>query len=149
YVREGEFLLGPPLDRLLVKMAGILHSASPLTLAPDFTCTIGKRLEFYNDEKYTSLIVSDPVEYCFDAAKSKRNILPWAGLTRYGPYSKDTFSKRTPRLLVVTPDQAAGKVSQFVKVLRDGIQSVENSRYAKGFAGTFGLVNPEFVSCTV
>ncbi len=149
YVKEGEFLLGPSVDRLLSKMGDILHQASPVLLAPDFTCTIGQRLELHNEADYTSLIASRPVEYCFDAAKSKRSILPWPGLLHYGPFSRDTFSKRTPRLLVVTPDQAAGKVSQFVKVFRDGIQSLANSRYSKGFAATFGLVNPEFITCTV
>jgi hypothetical protein len=149
YAKEGEFLLGPSLDRLLSKMEDMLRQASPVTLTPDLTCTIGERLELFNDDEYKSLIASNPVEYCFDAAKSKRSILPWAGLLRYGPYSRDTFSKRTPRILVVTPDQAAGKVSQFVKVFRDGIQSFADSRYPKGFAGTFGLVNPEFITCTV
>jgi hypothetical protein len=149
YVKEGEFLLGPSLDRLLSRMGDMLRQASPVTLAPDLTCTIGERLELTNDDEYKSLIASNPVEYCFDAAKSKRSSLPWAGLLRYGPYSRDSFSKRTPKVLVVTPDQAAGKVSQFVKVFRDGIQSFADSRYPKGFAGTFGLVNPEFITCTV
>jgi hypothetical protein len=149
YLKEGEFLLGPALDKLLSKMGDILHQASPVTLAPDLTCTICQRLQLRNDEDYKSVIASGPVEYCFDAAKSKRSVLPWAGLLRYGPYSRDTFSKRTPRVLVVTPDQAAGKVSQFVKVFRDGIHSFAGSRYPKGFAGTFGLVNPEFITCTV
>jgi hypothetical protein len=49
----------------------------------------------------------------------------------------------------VTPDGAAGQVSQFIKRFRDGIDSIENSAYATGFSRTFGLVNPQFVNCTV
>ena len=50
---------------------------------------------------------------------------------------------------MVCPNQSAGKVSQFIRTLRDGIQSETASRFTKGFAGTFGLVNPQFVTCEV
>ncbi|RUL84039.1 stem cell self-renewal protein Piwi domain-containing protein [Tautonia sociabilis] len=149
HAREGEFLLGPALDKLLGKMGEFLTNASPIRLSTDFSCTIRDRVELNNSGDYQSVVKYGDVEYCFDAAKSKRNIIPWSGLMRFGPFSRDTFSKRTPRVLVVCPDQSAGKVSQFVRAFRDGIQSVPNSKYPKGFAGTFGLVNPEFVTCTV
>jgi hypothetical protein len=146
---EGEFLLGPALECLLGKMDDTLRKASPLDLAPDLNCTFAGRLEITNTTDYQSVIACEPVEYCFDAAMTKRHMIPWQGLLRYGPFSSDTFSKRTPRILVVCPDQASGKVSQFVRAFRDGITSLTDSRYPKGFAGTFALVNPEFTTCTV
>lgn len=149
YEHESRFLLGPALDTLLVKMGQILAKASPIRLSTDLSCNIGDRIRPSNSSDYQSVVTCEDVEYCFDAAKSKRTIIPWSGLMKYGPFSRDTFSKRTPRLLVVCPDQSAGKVSQFVRALRDGIQSVGNSKYPRGFAGSFGLVNPEFDTCTV
>jgi hypothetical protein len=148
-VQEGNFLLGPALDSLLRKMEDLLRKASPIVLTEDLEARVTGRLEVTNREDYQAVTVSPPVEYCFDAAKAKRHEIPWAGLVQYGPFSRDTFSKRTPRLLVVCPDQAVGKVSQFLKSFRDGIQSLADSRYRKGFSGTFGLVNPEFVTCPV
>lgn len=146
---EGKFLLGPDLDRVLDKMGQFLTKASPITLAPGLSASINGRIEFVDTGEYQSVVTCDDVEYCFDSARSKRHIIPWSGLARFGPFSRETFSKRTPRILVVTPDESEGKVGQFVRAFRDGIQSGPNPRYPKGFASTFGLVNPEFVTCAV
>ncbi len=147
--QEAKFLTGPDLDKILDRMGEFLTKASPIRLAPGLTCTVSERIRLENTSDYQSVVTCDNVEYCFDAAKSKRNIIPWSGLMQYGPFGRETFPKRTPRILVVCPDQSEGKVSQFVKSFRDGIQSVANSKYPKGFAASFGLVNPEFVTCAV
>jgi len=62
-------------------------------------------------------------EYCFDAAKSKREKMAWAGLERFGPFSRDSFARKSPKILVVCPDNAKGKVEQFIRHFRDGITS--------------------------
>lgn len=87
------------------------------------------------------------MELCYDVSKAKRSRYAWTGLEKFGPFSADTFSAKTPRILIVCPDTAAGQVGQFVKTLRDGIQSLPNSRFATGFARTFHLVNPTFETC--
>jgi Piwi domain len=147
--REHRFLSGAALDRLLSTMQNVLTKASPVQLAPDLSCSIGERLQLENIDGYQSVVRLAPVEYCYDAAKAKRDLYAWRGLQKFGAYSQDTFSKRTPKILVVVPDRAAGQVSQFVKLFRDGIDSIGNSSYSSGFSRTFGLVNPQFVTCTV
>jgi hypothetical protein len=147
--RQDRFLSGPALDQLLDTMQTVLRKASPVALTPDLSCNIGERLRLENVSGYQSALRLPPVEYCYDAAKAKRHQFAWVGLQKFGAYSQDTFSKRTPKILVVVPDRAAGQVSQFVKLFRDGVDSIENSSYAAGFSRTFGLVNPQFVTCTV
>lgn len=146
---EGEYLLGPSLHKFLKKMQDVLKGNEEIRLAPDLTCEISDIVEAKNERQYQTVVSCSNVQYCFDVAKAKRHEIAWSGLTKYGPFDRETFSKRSPRILVVCPNQSAGKVSQFIRIFRDGIQSEESSRFAKGFSGTFGLVNPQFVTCEV
>ncbi len=146
---EGEYLLGPSLHKFLEKMQGVLRKGEEFRLAPDLTCEISDIVEARNEPHYKTVVSCGGVQYCFDAAKVKRHEYAWSGLTKFGPFDRETFSKRSPRILVVCPNESAGKVSQFIRLFRDGIQSEANSRFAKGFSGTFGLVNPQFVTCEV
>jgi Piwi domain len=145
YRQEAQLFTGPALERLLGRMGALLRQASPLALAPDLTCSIGDLLELKNDETYQSIVTARPVEYCFDAARTKRSEYPWNGIEGYGPFSRDTFPKRSPRIVVVFPDTVQGPVEHFLRLLRDGINLPNGtSHYAAGFAKTFDLVNPTF-----
>ena len=146
---EGEYLLGPSLHKFLEKMRGVLKAGEEIRLAPDLTCEISDIVEARNEAHYKTVVSCGGVQYCFDSAKVKRHEYAWYGLTKFGPFDRETFSKRSPKILVVCPNESAGKVSQFIRLFRDGIQSEANSRFAKGFSGTFGLVNPQFVTCEV
>lgn len=146
---ESKLLSGPALHDLLGKMQSYLWDASPVRLTADLTCDIGGVIELKNTATFKTIVRLKAARYCFDPAKAQRSDYAWLGLEKYGPFDRETFSKRTPRILVVAPDTAAGKVSQFVKMFRDGITSLPGSRYEKGFTGTFGLVNPEFSPCAV
>jgi hypothetical protein len=106
-------------------------------------------VQFTNKGNYQTVIPFEPAQYCFDPSRTKRNPFAWAGLERYGPYDRDSFPKRTPRILVVCPDTVSGRVSQAVKLFRDGISSVKNPAYEKGFTNTFYLVNPEFITLSI
>jgi hypothetical protein len=130
-------------------MRDVLQGDTLIQLAPDLTCAVDSTIEVTNTPEYQTVTSCSAVQYCFDAARAKRHEIAWAGLTKFGPFDRDTFPKRTPRILVVCPNQSAGKVSQFIRTFRDGIQSESNSQFAKGFAATFGLVNPQFVTCEV
>ncbi|MDA8219825.1 MAG: Piwi domain-containing protein, partial [Dehalococcoidales bacterium] len=143
---EERFFAAPALEALLDKMSTFLHKKSPFLLAPDLECTVGERIAVANAPDYQSVVAAPPVEYCFDAARSKRWRHPWSGLERYGPFSRDTFPKKSPSILVLCPDTVQGKVENFVTNLRDGIV-VPNGRsqYSASFGKTFGLVNPRFI----
>jgi hypothetical protein len=119
--------------------------------------TIGDRIAAINTNEYQSVITASPIEYCFDAARTKRSPYPWVGIDKYGPFSRETFSKKTPEVIVFFPDTVQGAVENFLRALRDGIsikkkeideygylEWKETSRYAGGFAKIFGIVNPKF-----
>jgi hypothetical protein len=146
---QGGLLTGPGLSELLDRMQQVLVKASPIQLSDDLSCTISDRLRLENRDDYQTVIPLTPAEYCYDPARSKRASYAWAGLERFGPYDRESFAKRTPRVLVVCPDRAIGQVGQALKAFRDGISTVRNSAYEKGFARTFHLVNPEFVTVQV
>jgi hypothetical protein len=155
--QESQLLIGPALDITLTEMQEFLVKKSPLQIAPNLQGTIGDRLEAINTSEYQSVITASPIEYCFDAARTKRSPYPWVGIDKYGPFSRETFSKKTPEVIVFFPDTVQGAVENFLRALRDGIsikkkeldeygylEWKETSRYAGGFAKIFGLVNPKF-----
>jgi len=140
---EARFFTAQAIDGLLTKMGNFLQRKSPMSLAPDLDCTAGSRLVVANTPEYRSVVTAAPVEYCFDAARTKRSQYPWNGIEQFGPFSRDTFAKKSPHILVLCPDTVQGKVEAFVRYLRDGV-TMQGSRYSAGFGKTFGLINPKF-----
>ena len=149
-VQEAACLTGPALDTMLSRMGGYLAKASPISLCPTLECSVGERIAVENVDGYQTFVASPPVEYCFDSARSKRHKYAWLGLDRFGPFSRDAFGKKSPRILVVFPDSVQGSVERFLRYFRDGVNFEQgNSAFSGGFAKTFGLINPEFVFCRV
>ena len=146
---QGEFLTGPGVDQLLSKMLDVLRNASPIPLTSDLSVSVSRRLEVTNQNSYKTFVQISPSQYCFDPSRTKRSQYAWPGLERYGPYDRESFAKRTPRVLVVCPDSIAGRVGQATKLFRDGITSVAKPVFEKGFANTFHLVNPDFGSLSI
>jgi hypothetical protein len=143
--QQDQLLNGPAREQVMKTMATFLGKASPLELAPDLNCEIGERIAIGNEPDYQTILQARPVAYCFDPAKTKRHMYAWPGLEKFGPFSRETFPKRSPRLLVVFPDTVQGNVESFLRALRDGVRVEGRAAFGKGFAQTFGLVNPEFV----
>jgi len=139
--RMGDLLGGPAFFEEVRRIAQILR-APPLNLAANLTCSVGSPLSICNTPDYRSIVVARQLDYCFDPARSKRHRYAWPGLDTYGPFSRETFARPTPRLLVVFPQGAQGAVEKFVRYLRDGIPG--HKGFEAGFAKTFGLVNPRF-----
>lgn len=137
----GRLLDGPALTREVARVGQVL-SRQPLQLASGVTCAVAPPMSIGNSREYESVVAARQLEYCFDAARSKRDRYAWPGLDRYGPFSRDTFARPTPRILVVFPKAAQGAVEKFMRYLRDGIPG--HKGYQAGFAKTFGLVNPRF-----
>jgi len=146
---EGELLGGPGIEQLCIKMGDVLAKNSPFQISPQFDCTVLGRISPQNRDNYKTVVDIEQGEYCFDPAKKKRAKYAWMGIEKYGPFSRDTFPKRSPRILVLTPDKASGKVSQFIGLLSQGITSVPNSHFAGGLSKLFHLHNPEFQTVTI
>ena len=123
-------------------MGLVLTKNSPIAIAPGIECNVLGRITPNNDSAYKSVVEVGKGEYCFDPAKKKRSQYAWPGLEKFGPFSRDTFPKKTPRILVVCPDKVSGKVSQFIGRFANGITSLPDSRYASGFARLFQFHNP-------
>jgi len=146
---EANVFGGSAADDRLEKLGEFFKKASPINLGGGLSCNVIGRLQVTNSGHYKSATVANPVEYCFDAAKTKRDQFPWSGLERFGPYSRDTFSKKSPRILVFFPDTVQGPVETFLRNFRDGVTLPEKSRYQGGFGKTFDLANPQFVLCKI
>lgn len=146
---ESNYTTGNAVDRHLDVMAENLRKKSPWSLAEGVECSLGERIRVRNSPSYQCFVQASPVEYCFDAAKAKRDKYAWQGLERHGPFDRDAFPRKTPRILVVAPAREQGRVEQFCRHFKDGITSVRPQRYSKGLAGTFGLVNPRYEFCLV
>jgi hypothetical protein len=147
--QEGFVLVGNALDERVGRMGEYLQKASPFTLCQNFECSIGERIPMQNVGDYKTVVQAPTVDYCFDAARSKRNKYAWPGLENFGPFSRDTLAIKSPRILFVFPDSVQGPAERFLRYFRDGISSIQNSRYSGGFAKIYGLVNPQFVTCRI
>src|SRR5258708_35484857 len=137
----GAVLDGPALRDEVARVGQVLRKR-PLELASDLTCSVGHPVVVMNSPDYQSVVTARQLDYCFDPARSKRDNYAWPGLETYGPFSRDTFARPTPRILVVFPQAAQGAAEKFVRYLRDGAPGQQG--FQAGFAKTFGLGNPRF-----
>lgn len=137
----GGLLSGKPL-LAEVRRVGKLLSDSPLELSSGMTCAVGVPLTLRNTQTYKTVVSARRLDYCFDPARSKRHRYVWPGLETYGPFSRDTFARPSPTILVVCPASTKGAVETFVRRLRDGMP--DQHAYRGGMTKTFGLVNPRF-----
>ncbi len=137
-------LLRPEAFDAEVDRVGAHLAKSPLKLADGLRATIGQRLEVPKSGRPPNVTPLRRVHYCFDAARTKQKTSAWPGLTEYGPFSGDTFPRKSPQLLVVFPDVLKGRAETFVKMLRDGVPGAPATAYRSGFATTFALIDPHF-----
>jgi hypothetical protein len=139
--RVGDLLAPAAIDEE-VDRVGAHFANRPLELADGLQATIGERLEVAKRGRPPNVTELRRVQYCFDAARSKQQTSAWPGLARYGPFSSDTFPKKSPRLLVVFPDVLKGRAETFIRLLLDGVAGAQGSAYCQGFARTFALIDP-------
>ena len=139
--QTGEMLDGPALTKEIARV-GELLGRHPLDLARGLKCRVRSPMTVGNAPGYDSVVRARKLDYCFDAARSKRHEYAWPGLEKYGPFSRDTFARPTPRIMVVFPRAAQGAVENFIRCLQDGIS--RSKGFQSGFATTFGLINPRF-----
>ena len=140
---EAKYTSGPSFNEMLGKFS---KSARTVNLGTGIVARIGTSISIQNVEGATIFRKLPPVEYCFDAAKTKRKTIPWNGLVDFGPFDSDTFEKRTPRILVVVPQSEQNKAEQVFGTLLDGIP---NGQYPVGFARLFNLRHVKFDTCPV
>jgi hypothetical protein len=147
---EAVLLSGPEIDARLEQFGTFLSKADSLKISSELNCRVGDQMSVTNTDDYKSIISASGDRYCFDPARSKTAEYAWPGIKNYGPFSKDTFPKRSPNILVVFPRIAQGQTETFLKHLRDGVDLPGgDSQYPGGFAKLFSLVNPSFQLCKV
>ncbi len=141
------FYSSSSVEAALSKVEEKLAGSSPIILGGGVSAFVEGRLEATNTPSYKSVIQSPEVEYCFDAGRTKRDRIAWRGLTQYGPFSHDTFPKKSPTIVVFFPDSVQRSVENYVSMLRDGIilPYGKESAYKGGLAQIYGLANPKFI----
>jgi hypothetical protein len=146
---EANLISGPAISKVLEQFHQFFQKDPILTITDDLRVTIHEQLFVENTPAYQAIHSAPPVQYYFNPARTKANQYPWLGIQQYGPFSKDTFPKRSPTIMVVCPDSAQGVAETFLRYLRDGITTNGRSPYQGGFAKLFGLLNPTFVMVKV
>jgi hypothetical protein len=145
---EAKLLSGPAVNEMVGQFHQFFQKDPTLSLTEQLTATIGEHLKLTNTIAYHTIHQAPPVQYYFDPARTKGSPYPWLGIKQYGPFSKDTFPKRTPTILVVFPDTTQGATEKFLNSFRNGL-ATPKSQYEGGFAKLFGLLNPTFTLCKV
>ncbi|MGZ5120496.1 MAG: hypothetical protein ACXWIH_30065, partial [Burkholderiales bacterium] len=94
---EATFLGGPGYDQCLQGLTPALTKHAAIYIADGISVKVGERVELRTLEKPRE------VAYCYDPGRTKQHSMAWSGLSKYGPFSHDSFPKRAPNLLVVCP----------------------------------------------
>lgn len=137
---EAEFLGGAGFHDCLTKLQSTLSKHQGVFLAPGISVTVGEPVDL------GAAIRPADVNYCFDPGKTKQDTLPWNGLSEFGPYDRDTFPRKAPKLLLVCPNDAQNRIEQAIHKFKDGIAGTVFSR---GFARMFHLANLTIETCSV
>ena len=141
------YRLGPDFDTR-VEEVGKYLARKPIPLGVGLQAQVGRRLTITNDGSADSIYKAPPVDYVYDRTGSNSASFAWRGLLDYGPYDRDSFPTRSPRLLVVFPKAVEGKVNSFLASLRDGMGRTGRG-FEQGFARVFAIRTIEFVTCRV
>lgn len=140
---EFQYTSGPGYEKILRTLSARNDS---LRLTGEMCAQIGDLVTLKNNHESTIFKELDAVQYCFDAAKTKRNVLPWNGLLEHGPFDGDTFEKRNPRILVVVPQSQQNKAEQVLAILLDGIPG---GQYSAGLSRLFNLRQVKLDTCPI
>jgi len=98
---------------------------------------------------YKTVVQAPTVDYCFDAARSKRNKYAWPGLENFGTIQPGYLGQKVPAHPLRIPRFCAGPAERFLRYFRDGISKHPKQSLQRGFAKIYGLVNPQFVTCRI
>lgn len=149
---EAKMLSGPGAKDLLSDFEAFFRKKGAIDLGPTLKATVKGPIALKNAGGYQSLKPFEAVQFCFDAAKAKRHQFPDQGLHRFGPYSSDTFPKKSPLILALIPRRIQGASERFLSLLEKGFPPKGGTYpgpYEKGFARHFGLANPRFETLVV
>jgi len=146
---QAKYMASPGYLELLKKVSARLSSLPPMQLGRDLRMQFSGITEIVNSAGHTTITQFDPIQFCFDSDRSKKDRIPSFGLARFGPFDHDYFDKKTPRILVVGPASVQGRVEAFIKRFRDGLGSEGQKRFVNGFRGLYRLTNPQFTTIGV
>tara|TARA_B100000614_G_scaffold254205_2_gene269262 strand:+ start:3789 stop:6086 length:2298 start_codon:yes stop_codon:yes gene_type:complete len=144
---EARYRLGPDFDKRVEEM-GIFLQKKPINLGAGLEATVGERIIFSNDGQTPTIYSAPPVDYVFGRSGSPVARYAWDGLAQNGPYDRTSFAKRNPKLLVIMPKAAKGKVEQFLTGFRNGL-GASNKGFPTGFMKVMGLASLEYDLCPV
>lgn len=113
---------------------------TPIQIIPDIAITLRPLL----DDKASLFPRVETVPrptFVFDAAGMKTAESGLDGINRFGPYSKQTFDKNSPRICVVCQSKHRGKVDEFVHKLLNGVPRSpgQANAFVNGLIGKYHL----------
>lgn len=149
---ESEFISGPGMAKFLLEMERWLRQKAPIIASPGLTLSVDRQIQLTDMGGYRSVKVFDPIKFCFDPSRTKRHSFPAQGLHNFGPYSADTFPKKSPTILAVIPSNIQGRVETFLNHFQKGFPPSTGKYpgpYEKGFARHFSLANPALLNVVV
>ncbi|MFC4914083.1 argonaute/piwi family protein [Actinomadura gamaensis] len=117
-----------------------LRESVPMTIAAglsvDIGLPIGSPAAPAQAPKVRSARFDEP-SFVFDPGLDKTDRNAERGLTKYGPFDSQSFSPRTPRVVVLTPQEYQGHVDTFMDQFRRGVPG--GKVYPQGFVRKYQL----------
>lgn len=117
-----------------------LKESGPMEIAPGLSVDIGLPLGSPAAPTGAPRVNSTKFEeppYIFDPGRDKTHRNAERGLTRYGPFDSQSFSPRTPKIVVLTPQAYQGSVDMFMDQFLRGVPG--GKVYPQGFVRKYQL----------
>lgn len=118
-----------------------LESVGKFTAASEATFEFGKVIQTVDYPGFPLTRIPRP-SFVFHPTGNKTHRLHDDGLNLHGPFDTESFSKKAPRIAVVTPRRYQGRVEQFLREFKNGIAS--SKRFQKGFVRKYHLEDCQF-----
>jgi hypothetical protein len=118
------------------------RQALSLTFGDALTASFGRLLD-QSDPRFPRAIETSRPAMLFGPSGHDQANQPDQGLKQYGPFQYTHNPINDPVIAVLCDKQVRGRMDQFAKLLRDGLDD-ETGRFAGGLVGKFRLTNVRF-----
>ncbi len=128
--------------RVLAQLRAHLLELQPITVADGLTMTVGDFTTLKSGIGPGFCRVLSRPDFVFDPAGNKTKRWHNTGLREYGPFDSEFFTKKNPRVVVITPKEHKGDVEVFIRKFNGGIP--KSRIFAEGFVRKYHLHDCQF-----
>ena len=134
--------IGATIENLNKSLGNTDKKALRLTFGDGLSASFGALLD-HSDPRFPRMIETTRPAMLFGPSGHDQASQPDQGIRQFGPFQYAHNPINDPVIAVLCDKQARGRMDQFAKLLRDGLEEDEG-RFSGGLIGKFRLTNVRF-----